>query len=440
MQREGIISKDQKEEAKSGPLNIKKRERYQNPAPYFTDFLREQIRTAYSEDVLTSKGLQIFTTLDANLQHIANEVVAEELTALEKRLRLPEPNKLQAALIAIEPKTGLIRAMVGGRDYRESYFNRATMARRQPASLFKPIVYLAAMERLGYTPSTMVMNTAKAWEGAHKKWVPRNPSKISSPMVTVQSALENSLNLPAIHTAETVGIQHITSMASNLGISSDLREDLSLAIGGSEVTPLEMASVYQIIAAAGMAAKPSAVIDIISRDGSLIEHNPVEHKNIIPSSHAAVMTRMLNGTVSRGTATALKGKLHFDIAAKTGTSNGGRDAWFVGYSPDLLTLVWVGSDDNAPLNLTGASAALPLWLSFMERALKDKATREFPVPEDVIELTIDINNGMKARSGCPEKADVLYIEGTEPVKFCTEHSSAVFQWFRNFFNKLKPSK
>lgn len=432
-------------------------------APYFVDFVRQQLAERYSPDILTSEGLKVFTTLDLQEQRLAEEAVSKGLKRLERqspRLRRDDAMKpLQASLIALQPQTGQIKAMVGGRDYAASQFNRATQARRQPGSLFKPFVYLAALTRARtpdgspYTPATLIDDAPISIASGEGVWSPQNYDKTYYGTVTLRTALENSLNVATARLADTIGIDNVSATARSMGIKSPLMNVPSLALGTSEVSPLEIATGYSTIANGGIQVDPLAVKEVVSGDGRVLERRTFEMKSALTPQQAYLMTHLLEGVVEHGTGRGVRSRgLMRPVAGKTGTTSNYKDAWFAGFTPDLLGLVWVGYDEGEPIppdeytanpdagsgpRLTGAQAALPIWTEFMKGATAGYPVARFEAPPGIIFEAIDPKSGQISDRSCPGGVEEAFIEGTEPDRHCGDSErvpNKLYRWFKQLIS------
>ena len=399
-------------------------------APYFVDFVSRELSKRFPASVLQSQGYRIFTTLDPEMQAIAESVVADNVVEMENDIgealaKAGQP--LQAAMVVIEPRTGAIRAMVGGRDYGGSQFNRAIDMRRQPGSTFKPIVALAAIgsEHVGarhFRPTSQVMDERMQWEWQGQVWSPRNYEGEFYGLVTVREAIEHSLNSAVARIAKDVGVKPIRDLAVRLGMTPDLGVYPSIVLGGQPVPLLDMAKVFSVFATGGMRATPLSVHKVTDSGGRVLEGNSVEMRRVIPATDAYLVTHLLEGVMERGTgATARRKGFKHPAAGKTGTSNDYQDAWFVGFTPNLLTAVWVGFDEAASMGLAGSEAALPIWTDFMRQALADTPHDSFEVPPGVVLVDVDKKNGLIARPECPKQVREAFLEGEEPHEYCAEH-------------------
>lgn len=428
MLNDGVISQEQYAGALRETLSQRELHRQYNDAPYFIDFVRVELNKKYPPEVLTGEGLSIYTTLDKRLQKMAEEALAKGLMRLEETYpalrKKKELERLEGALLAIQPQTGEIKAMVGGIDYQKSQFNRAVQARRQAGSIFKPFVYLAALSLPShpFRPNSLLDDTPFVWNYDHRTWKPENYGGEYHGRVTLRKALEKSLNGATARLAKEVGIPSIVTMARQMGITSPLPDVPSLALGSAEVTPLEVATAFCILANNGMRPEPFFIKSVIDAHGKTVEMKSVRLERVLSPETAYVMNHLLKGVLDRGTAASAR-ILGFDRAAagKTGTTNDYVDAWFVGYTPDLLALVWVGFDQREALGLSGAQAALPIWVNFMKQATADTPPSDFPVPSGIKFVLIDSNTGALATPYCPTVIREAFHIGDEPTKPCGEH-------------------
>ncbi len=383
-------------------------------AYYVAEVVRSLV-PRYGGEMIYRDGLSIHTAMDPLLQSDA-----------QKTLR---GARHQAALVALQPSTGEILALVGGRSFAESQFNRATQAARQPGSAFKPFVYAAAL-KIGLTPATLLRDKPKSYPGEGRDWSPGNYDGVYYGTATARQALAHSLNAATLDLAERVGLKRVEELARAAGITSPLRNDLGLALGASEVGLLELVCAYDIFAAAGRRNEPRLVTAGLDAEGGGLEAAPAAASAVLDPAVAYLATSLMESVVRQGSARGLA-KLGFDApaAGKTGTTNDGRDAWFVGYTPALLAGVWTGADDNRALKLTGAKDALPLWAAFMMEASADRPGGGFARPEGIVQVRICPDSGMRAISGCPNKRDELFIAGTEPLRDCLLHRGGVLGWF-----------
>ena len=360
---------------------------------------------------LPSRGAAVYTTLDANLQRAAEAAVRDGLVRLGAR-------GVEAALVAIDPRSGDVLAMVGGRDYGTSQFNRATEARRQPGSAFKPIVALAALERKGdedpaFTLASVVEDEPLSLKTPAGRWEPSNYDHEFRGQVTFRQAMEQSLNVPFVRIGLAIGPKRIVETARRLGITSSLEPVPSLALGSSEVTLLELVRAYGVFATGGDLARSRAVLGSQTLGEDVADAGEPLVTRVVDPAAAYLVTSALEGVVTRGTGRALDQDGRFGgIAGKTGTSNDWRDAWFVAYSPSLVVGVWVGFDDGRSLKMTGAGAALPIVARFLDGATPENQWESFPMPDGVAVAHVGRgDSGWDSECGARE----FFLAGTEPV-------------------------
>ena len=443
LKADGKLSDKQYEAAAGTAIKTGAMQHGLTDAPYFLDYVLAHIADLPEGE--PQSGLRVFTTLDLEMQRLAEQALTAGVARLESKhrwLRTSEDH-LQAALIALNPKSGAILAMVGGRDYRSSQFNHAVQARRQPGSLFKPFVYATAFQRsvsvkeAAVTPATMIDDSPISFSDGEKTWEPQNYDKRFHGQVTVRSALEQSLNVPAVRVAQTVGVPDLIATLRTVGIHGPFDERLSLALGTSEVSLLEITAAYGAFANNGRYAAPKGLAALVEQVGEqsepLVAGDQGQNVQAFSPEAAYVVTSLLQGVVQRGTAARARALgLTGDVAGKTGTTDEHRDAWFVGYTPDIVVGVWVGFDEGTSLKLTGAQAALPIWTEFFRRAVPDPST-SFLAPAGVTIRTIDPQTGQLATSACPERIEETFVEGTEPVIFCELHSPGMLERLKNIF-------
>jgi penicillin-binding protein 1B len=412
------------------------------PAPYFVDHVRQELEQRFGSGASGVRGARIVTTLDLTLQRFAEGAVARGLDRLETstpRLRRKDPaRRLQAVMLVVEPATGEIRALVGGRDYLSSQFNRATLAHRQPGSAFKPFVYLAALQAgegsPSFTVATRVDDQPLTLQVAGRPWSPRNYEDRYEGNVSVRQALEQSLNAATIRIAETVGLPNVVKMARAMGLHGQLAPVPAMALGAFEVTPLDLALAYLPLANGGMRLPAATGVRAVHYRDEEVKSGLEPPTPVVSAAEAWLVTSLLKGVVTSGTGSAARASgLPDVIAGKTGTTNDGRDAWFVGYTPRLLALVWVGFDGGDVHGLSGAQAALPIWIDFMKVAIDAYPQPDFTVPPGIVVTEIDATNGRRAGSSCPVIVREAFLTGSEPP-MCDEHGgfvdSVVSGWSR----------
>lgn len=422
----GLIDKTEYEKAKAEPIIPPKAVVRVGRAPYFIDFVKQQLKDLYPEAILQSEGLRIFTTLDMTMQLAAEEVVSKELGRLEqanaKILPKDHVEPLQGVLIAMQPGNGYLRALVGGRSYQDSQFNRATQAMRQPGSAFKPFVYLTALDprssKTPFTPASTVDDASFTVESGGKEWSPKNYDKKEHGTVTLRTAIEQSLNIATSKVAIEAGLDRVVETAKKAGIKTPIDPVPSLALGSFEVVPLELAAAYTIFPNGGMLAEPISIMNVMTDKGDVLEKKTIKMSRVFDAQPVYLTTNLLKGVVEHGTATATRA-MGFEGAAagKTGTTSNYKDAWFVGFTPNFLALTWVGYDDNAVMNMSGARAALPMWVQFMKN-VAPPSTQDFPSPPDIVLVKIDPATGKLSNGRCPDYIEEAFIEGTEPAEYC----------------------
>ena len=334
------------------------------------------------------------------------------------KFALEQEPVIQGALLCIEPATGFVRAMVGGYDFDKSKFNRAIQAQRQPGSAFKPIVYSASFEK-GFTPASVFIDSPVIFEEKDEEnWKPANFEEKFYGPTNLRTALTHSRNVITVKLLQSMGVRHILEYARRLGIKSYLTPDLSLALGTSGVTLYELTSAYGVFSNKGIKTEPMVIKSITDKDGNLLEENKPREEKVISEELAFITTNILQSVVQEGTGWRAKA-LGRPVAGKTGTTNNYMDAWFLGYTPDLIAGVWVGMDKDEPIgkNETGARAASPIWVSFMEKALKGMPAKSFQIPTGVVFTKIDKKTGLLATPETTDMALECFIEGTEPTEF-----------------------
>ena len=381
------------------PKNLK---RFGEIAPYFTSHVLGELIASYGEELVYHGGLRVFTTLDTQHQAAAEEVITKFVTLEGEKYKFS-----QAALVSIDPRTGYVKAMVGGVDYYESKFNRATQAKRQPGSAFKPFVYTAAMEQ-GISPGTILMDTPTTFDvfpnewNPEGTWEPKNFDEKFRGAVTLRYALEKSLNIPSVKLLERVGIHPAIEVAHRMGIKSHIEPGLALPLGVSEVSMLEMTSAYGVFANCGIRVEPTAITRIENRDGVVLFKHSIKEKKVLDPNIAAVMVDLMKGVLARGT--GVRGQITRPAAAKTGTTEEFRDAWFVGFVPQLVTGVWVGNDDNSSMDGVAEVAVCPrIWKEYNKTVLENEAVLDFPKPEGLVRVKICMTSGRLAGPYCPLK-------------------------------------
>jgi len=384
----GYITEPQAAEALNTKIEIRTPKNwYMERVPYFSEYIRQYMEEIYGYEALYNGGLQIYTTVNIEMQEAAIEEIKKGLHELNDRQKYPGKEKPQASLICIETKTGHVKAMVGGRDFMESQLNRAVQSKRQPGSAFKPIIYAAALDK-GYTPASILSdNPFTFWNTESRtSWTPSNYDNRFWGYIPLRKAVANSRNIPAVRVLKDIGISYVIEYAGKLGISSDLDKELSLSLGASGISLIEMVTAYSVFANLGELVQPVFIKKILDRDGNEIQKVKFENRQqVIEKSTAYIMTNLLESVVKSGTARRIL-VMERPVAGKTGTSSNLHDAWFIGYTTDHITGTWVGFDQERSLGKdeTGSRAAAPVWLGFMSRISGVYPVREFDIPEGVV--------------------------------------------------------
>jgi penicillin-binding protein 1B len=362
------------------------------------------------------------------MQRAALDAVRNGLANVDKLLarRKKKPQSAQVVLLAIDPRSGEILAMVGGRSYNQSQYNRAIEARRQPGSVFKPFVFLAAFERAAQegwtdlTPASLTLDEPATFTFDDQVWEPKNYDEYDGE-VTLRRALAMSRNLGTIRVGERIGFDKIASLWRQVGVGTTPKGYPSITLGVFELTPMEVAQAYTLFTNGGSVRTLQAINHVQAGTKTL---KPADSKlrNVAQSDTTYLVTNMMRSVLSEGTGAGARANgFRLDAAGKSGTTNDLRDAWFVGFTPELLTVVWVGFDDNQPLGLTGSTAALPIWTEFMKAALAGHPDEMFEVPEGITFVDIDHETGKLATPSCPDVFTESFIVGTEPVEYCPLH-------------------
>jgi 1A family penicillin-binding protein len=406
-----------------------------NAAPYFMDLLQTEIARIFphNPELIYTSGLKIESTLDLGLQKTASKVFHDGLPVIyQPQGGLPQP---QGALIALNPKNGEIRALLGGTDYTKSQFNRAVQAKRQPGSAFKPILYTAAFKN-GFTLASRIDRTPKTYYIFGQAYCPTDHHS-GGGMISLRNALAQSNNVVAVKLMERIGFKPVLNLAEQLGVQSKLRPTLSLALGACEVTPLELATVYATLANGGIRNTPVTIRRILDSQGRVLYQNKTQGVAVVDPAFAFLTTQAMREVLKSGTAAGVGWKLNRPAAGKTGTTNNNRDTWFVGYTPDLLACVFVGCD-NYERTLPGMASqvAAPIWANFMIDALQKEPVKDFTVPANIKKVSLCKITGKIANNSCSSCSE-YFLKGTEPVEVCSGHH------FRTVLDRLfhgKPSK
>lgn len=439
MLKEKKITQAQYEEARSAqlPRRPNRRRTSLSSMPFYVDRVIKELETDYGIDDVKGRGLRIYTAIDLDAQDAATRAVQNSLAGLEKanrRLRNHDP-KLEGALIHIDVPTGEIRALVGGRNYDRSQFNRALNAKRLVGSLFKPFVYLTAFEpslsNQNITPATLVNDARfvlkRRWS---EDWSPRNYDGTYRGNVTVRMALEQSLNTASVRIGLATGIEPILKTARTLGVETELDADNpAILLGAAGIPPIEMAEAYSTIARQGARLAPHAIRFVMDDRGRRLEgKGEPKAVQVFPQRDVYLLTHIMEGVVNRGTAAGSRAMGFRKVAAgKTGTTNDKRDSWFIGFTPQTLALTWIGFDDNDPTGLSGSDSAVPMWTRYMLVATANEPSRGFPIPNNIVFADVDKSSGGRALPNCPRNMVVreAFKQGTEPMEPCKAHSAPV---------------
>ncbi|MFB3905929.1 MAG: penicillin-binding protein 1A [Acidobacteriota bacterium] len=416
MVQDRFLTSSQAEASSLEPLKTVSSTRHlYTEAPYFIDYLSEAM-TREVPDWRKTENFEVFSTLDPELQEAAVEAVRAGTARVDRQLRNRKGVRPEVALIAVDPRNGDVLAMIGGRNYRQSQFNRAVQALRQPGSAFKPFVYATALQSGGYTLGSIVLDAPYQIDFGDEHYEPTNFGGGYRGNVTLRRALALSLNVPTVKIAEKVGYQAVAQFSHSLGFSDRLQGYPSLALGTWEVSLLDLTQAYTAFANQGRVVRLRGMT-AYTKNGKQYEV-PVVSRQVISPEVAYLITSTLESAVNWGTAAGVRGQgFRLPVAGKTGSSN---DSWFAGYAPDMLCVVWVGYDDFSDIHLLGADAAMPVWVEFMKRAerLGKLSGATFQIPKDIVTRYIDTTTGLLATFNCPNTQPEQFIAGTEPTETC----------------------
>ena len=436
------ITQEELEAAKHSPLKIVHAAGSGSEAPYFVDMVKDHLLDKYSESELLSQNFRVYTTLDPALQRAAAAAVEAgaknvdlllakkyekwRKEAAKKGSTEPIP-QVQIALVAIDPKTGEIKAVIGGRDYGQSQLNHV-LAHRQPGSVFKPFVYAAAFDNAVdgvqpvITPATTIDDEPTTFEFDGKEYTPNNYGEKFMGHVTVRDALTNSLNVATVKVAELIGYGRVVQIARQMGLGNNIQPTPAVALGAYEMTAVDVAAGYTAFANGGTRAEPQFLHSVVSADGSVLEKFTPQSHMVLDPRVAYLVTSLLKDVLNKGTGAGVRARgFTLPAAGKTGTS---RDGWFAGYTSNLLTVIWIGFDDNRDLGLPGGATAAPVWADFMIRATNLPAYRDvkdFTAPEGVQSVLIDPESLELATPNCPTTREEVYVAGSAPTEFCELH-------------------
>lgn len=425
MREQGRLDPAVAETAKAEPLGLAPLSTEPREARFFLEFLRRQLPEFYAEGELASEGMRIYSTLDLHLQLVAARAVRDGLAQLEKDFpRLAKgKDRLEACLVALRPQTGEVLALVGGRDFGASQFDRCTQARRQVGSAFKPFVYAAALEPVvggpAITLASWLDDSPLSVPTPSGPWRPVNYDKEFHGRVRPGEALARSLNVATARLGMRVGPKRIAEVAHRLGIESPLPEVPSLALGAADVSPLELAVAYATLANGGLRPGVRAFEDVVDASGKRVERQALRSTRVLDPGTAFLVTELLAGVVDHGTGRAIRAAgIEGPVAGKTGTTNDAYDTWFAGFTPELAVVVWVGFDQPRSLGLTASRAALPIWVRFLRDATGGRIEGSFVPPAEVERIDIDPESGARALLGCPRREPTWFVRGTEPEETC----------------------
>ena len=438
-----IISREEYEAAVASPLGVTPSRMSARDAPYFAEAVRLYLDERYGSNQVYEGGLRVYSTLDLRLQRAAELAMEKQMCHLEESMkysvrRCYQANAqaaaagnqqfmpyVQGAVLAIDPTNGYIKAMVGGRSFEESEFNRAVQTKRQPGSAFKPFIYVAALDN-GYRPCDMITDAPITFVGAGgRPWIPHNYDRTFRGDMTLRYALQLSINIPAIKLLRSVGPSTVADYARRMGLRARIPNELTVALGTSEVSLVDLTSAMGVLADEGIRAEPLMILRVEDREGRVLERNVPRTQEVLSAQTCYLATNMLQSVVDHGTGFGARVMgFYAPAAGKTGTTDDFTDAWFVGYTPQLVLGVWVGFDKKKTLGsgMTGTVAALPIWTEIMLQAGTLYNFTDFPVPEGVVHVEICKESHLLALEGCPEKTVEVFREGDEPKEFCYRHA------------------
>ncbi|MBO8126834.1 MAG: penicillin-binding protein 1A [Firmicutes bacterium] len=445
-----MITREEYEQARAEEIKLAGLKPRETKAPYFVDYILKDLLAKYGEEQVYAGGLKVYTTLDLEMQEKAEKALLSNLP--KKEVEGSDILQPQGAIVSIDPRTGEIKAMVGGRG--NDKFNRAVQAKRQPGSAMKPFIYTAAIDR-GFTPATIIEDAPVEYHLPNGEvWKPTNYDKEFHGPMTLREAVEDSINVVAVKVLDQVGVRTVVEYAKKMGITTLVEHgakndlNLALALGGltQGVTPLEMASAYGVLANQGIYVEPIAILRVEDSEGHVLEERTPKRRIVLSEATAYVVTDMLRGVIERGTGKAAN--IGRPAAGKTGTTDDFTNAWFIGYTPDLVTAVYIGNDKQSePLIFDGVKwgswRAAYIWGQYMSSALAGTPIKNFERPDNVQNATICVDSGQLATEYCPEVRTEIFISGTEPKEYCTQHGfqpSQIWDFFFGSSNKQEETQ
>ncbi len=441
MRDNGYINDREYAQATAEPLVVSRGGSESSDAPYFVDLVNDTLQDEFQEHDFQTSSYRVYTSLDMNLQKDASDAVRIGMKEVDDLIRKrtkkgANPGEPQVALVALDPQTGEIKALIGGRDYGASQLNRA-LAKRQPGSAFKPFVYAAALNTglaggpNAMTTATTVVDEPTTFFYNGKPYTPGNFEHELHGTVTLRQALAKSMNIPTVKFAEEAGYKTVVDLARKAGLNSEIRPTPAVALGAYEVTPIEIAGAYTLFDEKGVVVKPNWVQMIRSQKGSTVFESTPERHVVLDPRVNYLMVDLLQEVLRSGTGANVRARgFKLPAAGKTGTSQKEHDGWFAGFTSKLVCVVWVGYDDNRELNIEGAKSALPIWTEFMKRAHQHREYRSvtgWDAPDGIVSVDIDPASGQLATPACPSTRSEYFIAGTQPVQLCQLHSTGATQ-------------
>lgn len=429
----GHISRSEYAVALKRPVKTVGQQEHRRLAPFYTSAVEAELSQTIDLDVAHATGLAVYTGLDLGMQRCAEQAVESGLASLEAShpKLTKDGRKPEAALVAIEPYSGLVKAWVGGRDFGTSQFNRVSQGVRQIGSTIKPFLYLSALDgslnsyKVASPVSILEDKPMEVRQNGQKTWNPENYDHEFRGDVTLRYALEHSLNMPALYIAERIGLPALRRTLSLFKLAEQVQAVPALALGALDTNLLRLTAAYAALANSGMYIQPRLFVAALDSDGDRLSASTIFEERVAEESSTYVLTNILQGVIERGTGKGARSR-GFDrpAAGKTGTSDNARDAWFMGFTPTLTAGVWVGYDDNSPLQLTGGAAAAPIWGEFMKCSAPYFGNADFIPPRGVSFVDVDVKSGGLATNDCPRENATreVFVTGTEPRRPCSLHS------------------